>query len=79
MGDDNSYRAQTVSGMTHIYRIQYVPPGQRSIVTTHRTTIPLELGMWLAVDGLYLIVERLVHSKRGDPYAGVALCKLATG
>jgi hypothetical protein len=65
--------------MTHTYRIEYVPPGRRSIVKTHQSAVPLEQGMWLAVDGLYLIVERLVHGKRGDPYAGVALCKLAAG
>jgi hypothetical protein len=65
--------------MAHTYRIEYAPPGQRSIVRTHRTMVPLERGKWVIVDGTYLVVERLIPGKRGDPYTGIALCKLATG
>ena len=59
--------------MAHTYRIEYAPPGQRSIVRTHRTMVPLERGKWVIVDGTYLVVERLIpgricHAGPGDEH-----------
>ena len=61
------------------YKIQYVPPGKRVVTTTeYQCEQPLEPGKWLEVGGIYLTVERVVAGKPGDPYAGIALCKLST-
>ena len=38
-----------------------------------------EDGQWITVDGSHLVVERVVPAKRGDPYDGIALCRLALG
>jgi hypothetical protein len=46
---------------------------------TYESDMPLEEGSWLAIDGVYLVVERLIAGKRGDPYVAVALCKLTVG
>lgn len=72
-------KPHSTTRMSHTYRIQYAPPGQRAIVKIHRTKVPLERGKWVVIDGTYLVVERLVPGKRGDAYTGVALCKLAMG
>jgi hypothetical protein len=63
----------------YVYRVQYVRPGRSSQTTTYRSEIPLEDGQWITVDGVHLVVERVVPAKRGDPYDGLALCKLAPG
>lgn len=63
----------------YVYSVQYVLPGRASHTTSFRSETPLETGQWLTVDGVYLVVERIVTSKRGDPYDAVALCKLAVG
>jgi hypothetical protein len=63
----------------YVYRVQYVRPGRSSQTTTYRSEIPLEDGQWITVDGSHLVVERVVPAKRGDPYDGLALCKLASG
>jgi len=34
---------------------------------------------WIEIGGIYLTVERVVPGKPDDPYAGIALCKLAVG
>ena len=48
-------------------------------VDTYRCEIPLEDGQWITVDGANLVVERVVPAKRGEPYDGLALCRLALG
>jgi hypothetical protein len=63
----------------YVYRVEYVAPGRTSVTTTFRTEMQLEAGQWVTVDGVYLVVERIVSGKRGDPYDGLALCKLAFG
>jgi hypothetical protein len=59
----------------YVYRVQYVSAG-RSNTTTVRSELPLEAGQWITVDGVFLVVERIVMAKRGD---GLALCKPAVG
>jgi hypothetical protein len=61
------------------YRVEYAPTGQRSVTTTYVCEQPLQVGQWIEADGVYLVVERLVRGKPGDPYAGVVLCRLAVG
>ena len=61
-----------------MYRVQFVAAG-RSNKTTPQTDMPLEHGQWLIVDGIHLVVERIVLAKRGDPFDGLALCKPALG
>ena len=63
----------------YVYRVQYARPGQPSQTKTVRRETPLGVGEWVAVDGTYLVVERIVPGKRGDSYDGLALCKLALG
>ena len=65
--------------MPHVYRVEYAPPGQRSVVKTFKSETRLERGQWIAVEGAFLVVERVVPGKRGDPYDGIALCKLGMG
>ena len=62
----------------YVYRVEYVLPGRVSR-TTFRSETQLENGQWLSVDGVALVVERIIAGKRGDPYDGVALCKIAQG
>lgn len=62
----------------YAYRVQYVVSG-RSNTTTVQSEMPLEAGQWITVDGVFLVVERSVMAKRGDPYDGLALCKMAAG
>jgi len=62
----------------YVYRLQYVAAG-RSTTTTLQSEMPLEAGQWVTVDGVYLVVERIVMAKRGDPFDGLALCKPAVG
>ena len=65
---------------TSTYRVEYSPPGQRTVRKTYQAATPLTPGCWIVVDGgVYLVVERIVRGKPGDPYAGVALCKIAAG
>ena len=61
------------------YRVEYVPPGQRSVVASYSCPEPLQPGQWIEVAGVYLIVERVLRARRGDPNDGVVLCKLALG
>ena len=61
-----------------MYRVQYVRQG-RSSQTTYRSETPLEDGQWINADDAHLVVERIVRAKRGDPYDGLALCRLAPG
>jgi hypothetical protein len=61
------------------YRVEYVSSGRRAITATYTCEQPLEVGQWIEVGGAYLVVERIVRGKRGDPYAGIALCKRAQG
>ena len=62
-----------------MFRVQYALPGRPSHTTTFRSEKPLVVGEWLTVDGAYLVVERVIPGKRGDPFDGLALCKLALG
>ena len=62
-----------------IYRVEYVQVGKRAVTTEYRCEQPLEPGQWIEIGGIYLTVERVVPGKPGDPYAGIALCKLAVG
>ena len=57
--------------------MEYVLPGRPSRATTFQGETPLEPGQWLTVEGAYLVVDRVIPGKRGDPYDGLALCKLA--
>ena len=61
------------------YKVQYVPVGKHSVTVTYRCNQPLDPGKWIDVDGVYLIVERIVPPKPGDPHDGIALCKPALG
>ena len=63
----------------YVYRVEYVLPGRSSHTTTSQSETQFEVGQWLIVDGVYLVVERIVSGKRGDPYDGLALCKPALG
>ena len=63
----------------YFYRVEYLPPGKRSQTTQPQSETPLEPGQWLTVEGAFLVVERILPGKRGDPYDGIALCKLAVG
>ena len=49
------------------------------VTATYECEQPLQVGHWIEVAGVYLVVERIVPAKRGDRYAGIALCKLALG
>ena len=61
------------------YKVQYVPPGQPAVTTAYESERPFEAGQWIAVGATYLVVERVVRGKPGDPYAGIALCKIVVG
>ena len=61
------------------YRVQYAPAGKATVTTTYKCNQPLEAGQWLDIDGIYVVVERVVRGKPGDAYAGVVLCKVAIG
>jgi hypothetical protein len=62
-----------------VYRVEYSPLGQRAIVRTYKSDVPLARGQWIGVEGAFLIVERVVPAKRGDAYDGIAICKPAMG
>jgi hypothetical protein len=62
-----------VASGPYVYRAEYVPPGKPSQATQFRSETPLEPGQWLTVEGAFLVVERIVSGKRGDPYAGIAI------
>jgi hypothetical protein len=47
----------------YVYRVQYVRPGRSSQTTTYRCEVPLEDGEWITVDGVHLVVERVVPAK----------------
>jgi hypothetical protein len=61
------------------YRVEYTPPGQRSVTASYTCEEPLQPGQWIEVAGSYLVVERVLPGRRGDAHAGVALCKPALG
>lgn len=63
----------------YVYRVEYVLPGKRSHTAQYQSETPLEPGQWLTVEGAFLVVERIIPGKRGDPYDGLALCKFAPG
>jgi len=71
-------RSRVVAVGSYLYRVEYVLPGRVSR-TTYRSETQLETGQWLSVDGVALVVERILAGRRGDPYDGVALCKIAHG
>ncbi len=62
-----------------MYRVQFVLPGEPSRTLRFESETSLEAGQWVTVDGIFLIVERVVAGKRGDPYDGLVLCKPAFG
>ena len=62
-----------------LYRVEYTAPGQRPVAKTYTSEDRLETGHWIAVEGTYLVVERVKPGKHGDPYDGIALCKPAMG
>ena len=62
-----------------MYRVEYAVPNRASHTSTFESETQLEAGQWITVDGVYLVVERIVSGKRGDPYDGLALCKPAVG
>lgn len=49
------------------------------MTVTYTCDQPLQVGQWIEAGGVYLVVERIVRGKPGDPHAGIALCKLALG
>jgi len=61
------------------YRVEYVSPGQRSVTTPYSCEEPLQPGQWIEVGGVYLVVERVIPGRRGDAFAGIALCRIALG
>jgi hypothetical protein len=61
------------------YRVEYRAPGRGTVTAAYESAQPLQPGQWIAVGAVYLVVERVVAGKRGDAYAGIALCKLAQG
>jgi hypothetical protein len=77
--DGPSRPAFTIALLTQVYRVEYAPPGQRSVVKTYQSETRLERGQWIAVEGTYLVVERVSAGKHGDAYVGIAYCRMATG
>jgi hypothetical protein len=60
-----------------VYRVEYVAPGRVSNRTTFDSVMPLEAAQWITVDGVFLVVERIVRANNPDD--GLALCKVASG
>jgi hypothetical protein len=54
-------------------------PGQQPVAKTYKSEDRLETGHWIAVEGTYLVVERVKPGKRDDRYDGIALCKRVMG
>ena len=45
----------------------------------YHTTAPIERGHWISIEGVFLVVERIVPAKPRDPWNGIALCKPGMG
>ena len=62
-----------------MYRVEYTLPGQLHQSQMLERDTPLEAGQWLTLGSMFLVVERVIPGRRGDPYDALLICKPAVG
>ena len=62
-----------------IYKVEYRGQSAGLSSGTYRCEDRLQPDQWVDLKGVYLVVERIVPAKPGDPYDGILICKPAIG